>query len=153
MNDTVSGGDMAECYRSFAVTKSGRIEFYMNIPSGNSDGLSLLLNDNGSWQKYPSIIYQLYIDVSGSLKWYDGATYQNFSPAASINFDSWLAVTANWNTSVNSLSLTIDGVYHGNGGSSKSTSAGIQQIVFQTASWSGVGNYGYFDDVTCYSLD
>lgn len=146
MNDTNSTGDLAECYNIFSPLKQGTIEFWSYIPSGNPDGVQFALTDQDTWNKYYNGRFVLWVSSTGAVKYYHNNAYSNFPTPATISLNTWNKFLITWNSDTNEFQLSINGTNYGTGYESLSGGA-IQQLIFHSASWSGVGNYAYFDDV------
>ena len=151
MNDIVNGGDEAECYKIFPESiEKGRTEFWMFVPSSTTDGIQVLLTDQDSWQKYPNDRFRLYFTKSGSILFANTSDeYEDFPTPALFAFDVWNKVEISWDSTANQMRFSVNGINYGTGCNSNS-GGNIRQIVFMSSSWSGVGIYGYFDDVKVY---
>ena len=152
VNDNKAGGDMAECYKIFSPLSKGMLNFWAYIPSGNTYGLAIALTDQDSWHKHPNHRFFMNIDPrTGAIKYYHNDEYHDFPTPASISFDQWNELSIKWDLVKNQFELTINEIDHGIG-YQRMSGGDIQQLIFMSNSWSGVGIYGYFDDIALNEL-
>ena len=150
LNDILSYGDLAECYRVFSPVSRGKVDFWAYLPSGTPSGVGIGLTDQSSWQKYPNHRFYVHFFPDGYAKFCRNGQYYHFPVRARFQFDAWIRITLDWDSTLNQVRLSINGRdcgigYQRNGGGA------VRQVVFQSGGQSAVGDYAYFDNIKLIS--